>query len=78
MYHGVDISGIAIAIAGICSALSGANSYEATKTGRVVDGNSNQSGMPQVPTQTQITVQTGLAQTAPAQTMPVHKVDNPG
>lgn len=28
LYHGVDISGIAIAIAGICTAVAGANSFE--------------------------------------------------
>jgi hypothetical protein len=31
-YHGVDISGIALAIAGIAGSLSGANAFEASKT----------------------------------------------
>ena len=32
IYHGADISGIAIAIAGIAGSLSGANAFEAAKT----------------------------------------------
>lgn len=44
MSHGlVDVSGLAMAIAGICGALSGANSYEATKNGKTTDGVRTQS-----------------------------------
>lgn len=31
MYHGVDVSGIALSIAGIAGSLSGANAWEAKK-----------------------------------------------
>lgn len=38
VYCKTDIAGIALAIAGISGSLSAANSYEATKTGKVTDG----------------------------------------
>jgi hypothetical protein len=34
LYHGVDISGIALAIAGIAGSLSGANAWEGAKNGK--------------------------------------------
>jgi len=34
LYHGADLSGIAVAIAGISSALSGANAYEGSKNSK--------------------------------------------
>jgi len=42
IYCKTDISGIAVAIAGIAGSLSGANAYEASKTGRVTDGKPEQ------------------------------------
>ena len=37
-YCKTDIAGIAFGIAGIAGSLSGANAYEASKTGKVTDG----------------------------------------
>lgn len=35
IYHGIDIAGIAIAIAGVAGSLSGANAYQGAKTKEV-------------------------------------------
>jgi len=39
IFHGfTDVSGLAMSIAGICGALSGANAYEGAKSGKTTDG----------------------------------------